>query len=223
VTTEVKGAAATATIDGARGRVDARFDRDKFMVNQRRMSIKEKYYVYDENGAPLIYVERPFKFWGRRTITFYEGDAKAEPLLRLIQTHYWEIWRREYTVETASGEVIARLSRDNIRALFRRCWVIGDADGTRLALARENSVAMSIVRRVVDWIPYVNLAGMLIRTDFDFVAIDGQGNESKVGAFNRKRSVFDKYVLDMSADTGRTIDRRVALAVAVLLDTAEKR
>lgn len=201
----------------------AKFDRDKFLVNQRRMSIKEKYYVYDENGSPLFYVERPFKFWGRRTITFYEGDAKAEPLMRLIQTHYWEIWRREYTVETPDGEVIARLSRDNIRALFRRCWQIGDADGTRVALARENSVAMSIVRRVVDWIPYVNLAGMLIKTDFDFVAIDGQGNESKIGAFNRKVSVFDKYLLDMSADTGRTIDRRVALAVGVLLDTAEKR
>jgi hypothetical protein len=82
---------------------------------------------------------------------------------------------------------------------------------------------MAAVRRVVDFIPFVNLAGLLIKTDFDFVATDASRNTRKIGSFNRRMSFFEKYVLDLSADTGRIVDRRVGLAVAVLLDTAEKR
>ena len=43
------------------------------------------------------------------------------------------------------------------------------------------------------------------------------------GEFNRKFTLFDRYVLDLSADADRTFDRRIALAVGVMLDTGERR
>ena len=201
----------------------AKFDRDKFLVNQRRMSFKEKYYVYDESGGELFYVERPFRFLGKRTVTIYEDDAGREAVLKLTQEHYWEIWRREYMVETPDGQLVARLSRNNVQSLFRRGWKIAGPDGTPIAKVQEDSVPLAIIRRVVDWIPFVALAGLLIKTDFDFIGTGAPGNERKLGSFNRKVSMFDKYVLDMSPDPERVIDRRVALAAGVLLDTAEKR
>jgi hypothetical protein len=45
----------------------------------------------------------------------------------------------------------------------------------------------------------------------------------KLGEFNRKFTLFDRYVLDMTADTSRAIDRRIALALGVMLDACERR
>ncbi len=201
----------------------SKFDRDKFLVNQRRLSINERYFVYDEEGSELFYVERPFRWLGRRNITIYDDDSKQNPVLFITQDHFWEAFHRNYTVKTTGDEVIAKLSRNNIKSLFRRGWEIADAAGTSLAIAREDSVALAFVRRIVNLIPFVDLLGGIIKTDFHFLRRDASGNEEKIGSFDRRISFFDKYVLNLSADPERNLDRRVALAVGILLDTAEKR
>src|SRR5262245_46578295 len=38
---------------------DPVFDRDRFLLRQKALAIKEKYYVTDEHGANLLFVERP--------------------------------------------------------------------------------------------------------------------------------------------------------------------
>jgi hypothetical protein len=47
--------------------------------------------------------------------------------------------------------------------------------------------------------------------------------ETVLGELNRKFTLFDKYVLDLTHDPQRTLDRRVALALGVMLDTGEGR
>lgn len=201
----------------------SKFDRDKFFVNQKRMSINERYFVYDEEGRELFYVERPFRWFGRRTITIYDDESKQKPILFVTQDHYWEAFHRNYKAKTVDGEVLAKLSRNNIKSLFRRGWDIADAAGAPLAIAREDSVILAFVRRLVNLIPFVDLLGGIIKTDFHFIRRDESGNEVKIGSFDRRISLFDKYVLDLSADPERKLNRRVALAVGILLDTAEKR
>jgi hypothetical protein len=44
-----------------------------------------------------------------------------------------------------------------------------------------------------------------------------------IGEFNRKFTILDRYVLDLTADPGRNLDRRIALALGVMLDTGERR
>lgn len=44
-----------------------------------------------------------------------------------------------------------------------------------------------------------------------------------IGEFNRKFTLFDKYVLDLSADRAHELDRRLGVALAILLDTGERR
>ena len=205
------------------GNISPKFERDKFFINQRRLSFKEKYYVYDEQGAQLFYVERPFGWFGRRHIGVFEDDSKREPLLSLTQDHYWEIFHRNYTVADADGQILAILSRNNFTSLFRRGWKIMGPSEAVLARAREDSLLLAALRRIIDFIPFVELIGGIIKTDFHILALDSDGNERKIGAFNRRFSIFDKYVLDLSEDPERKLDRRVALAVGILLDTGEKR
>jgi len=40
-------------------RIDPVFDRDKFLLRQKHLAISEKYYVWDEQENPILYVERP--------------------------------------------------------------------------------------------------------------------------------------------------------------------
>ena len=44
-----------------------------------------------------------------------------------------------------------------------------------------------------------------------------------IGEFNRKFTILDRYVLDMTADPAHELDRRIALALGVMLDTGERR
>lgn len=200
-----------------------KFDRDKFFVNQRRLALREKYYVYDEQGQAILYVERPFRFFGRRNITVYEDDSKQVPALFITQDHFWEMWNRNYTVAALDGSVLARLTRNNIASLFRRGWRIFDPGGAPVAIAREDSIPLAIVRRLLNLIPFVDLLGGLVKTDFHFLRVDAAGNEVKLGSFDRRIGLFDKYVLDLSSDPARSLDRRAALAAGILLDTAERR
>jgi hypothetical protein len=206
----------------------AAFDRDVFMVNQKQLALgKSKYFVYDEGGQPLLYVERPtMRLFGRKApVTFFEDDMAKTPVLVAQQDQGWEFLKREYTlVEAGSETVLARLRRDNIKALFKRTWKIEDPSGALIAIAREDSTFMAVVRRVIDFIPFVGIIGFaLLKTDFHILRVDEQGNERKIGSFDRKIGIADKYVLTLRDDPEQSFDRRVAVALGVLLDTAETR
>ena len=203
--------------------ISPKFARDKFLVNQKRMSLKEKYYVYGEREEELFYVERPFKILGKRNITVFDDDSKRSPVLHIDQKHFWEFGRREYGLFDSEGALIATFYRNNWRSLFRRGWDIFDPDGNVIAKAREDSVGLAIARRLIDFIPFVELLGGLIKTDFHIFTLNERGDEVKIGSFDRRLSLFDKYVMNLSDDRARTFDRRTAVALGVLLDTAEKR
>ena len=55
-----------------------------------------------------------------------------------------------------------------------------------------------------------------------FYILDGSSG-TLIGNFDRKFTLLDRYVLDLSGDPQRTLDRRVALALGVMLDTGERR
>lgn len=208
------------------GSLEYKLDRDLFLVKQKQLTLgSSKYYVSAESGEDLFFAERPvMRLFGRRAdIVIHDDDTKAAaPALTLKQDHGYEFLKREYTLVDANDQVIARLRRDNIKALFRRTWILEDAGGTPIGRALENSAFMSFVRRLVDWIPFVSLIGWAIKTDFDILAENGAG-ERKIGSFNRKFGITDSYVLDLRDDTSRSFDRRIAVGLGILLDTAEAR
>jgi hypothetical protein len=84
-------------------------------------------------------------------------------------------------------------------------------------MAIEDSMVLSLLRRVLG-----SLFGVL-RTNFLLVHQGGAEGESVFGEFNRKLTLLDRYVLDLSGDPERRFDRRVALALGIMLDTGEKR
>lgn len=203
----------------------AKLDGSMFLVNQKHRSwMKSKYYVFDESGAPLFYVERPVKPLQRSDITIYHDDSKAAAVLTIRQDHGYAALHRHYTlIGSESGDPIAHFDRDNIRSLFRRAWTISDPNGGIVAGAREDTAWIAAARRILEWIPYVSILAGFVRTNFRLHVVGEGGAETSVGAFNRKLSFGDKYALDLTDDPQRLLDRRIAIALGILLDTGEAR
>jgi len=251
--------------------IDPVFNRDKFLLRQKALAIKEKYYVTDDQGIPLMFVERPAlltqqlimlgavaaTFFGgtfvmafisgfigttlgaranqaisaagvlavlaatavvfvllvpKRHITFYKDDTKTEPLLEIKQLNKIEFPYANFSILDTAGNMIGSLRKNVLFDYVRRRWQVKNAYGLDVCTAKEDSIILSLLRRT--GIPIF----LFLRTNFIFL----RGNRV-IGEFNRKLTLLDRYVLDLTADTQRTVDRRIALALGVMLDTGERR
>jgi uncharacterized protein YxjI len=252
-----------------RPQADPAFDRDRFHFRQKHLSINQKYYVDDDFGQPLLFVERPshvlrglaaltagivtlvvsaagvvtlagalpegtaagvtvavgllmsvalcfavaIALSAKRHLTFYRDDTKREPLLRIFQDRKFQPVTITYTVADREGKQLARLSSNRLVGVIRKRWYCDAPEGTRLVVVREDSILLSLLRR---WLG--PLFGAL-RTNF--ILLDPAGK--LIGEFNRKLTIRDRYLLTVEADRARTLDRRLALAIGVMLDTGERR
>lgn len=253
-----------------KSQADEAFNRDIFLLRQKHFAINQKYQVSDEQGNPILFVERPTHFWRqvlalvgayavtsvlymgamagvvaasaegengvlgmivflllpvvfvtvamalskKRHVTFYRDEGKREKLLDILQDKKIEFPTRTYTIRDAAGKPLASLKKNYLSNIFRKRWVMRSPGGSVMYVAKEDSIILSLLRRVLG-----PLYGLL-RTNF--LITRGLGN-TVIGEFKRKFTILDRYVLDLSADRRRDFDRRLALALGVMLDTGERR
>jgi hypothetical protein len=152
-----------------------------------------------------------------RHVSVYRDESRARVMLRILQNERVAILTRSYTVQDPTGAPLALLRKHYIHNILRKRWYVEVPPGRLVALALEDSVVLSLLRRVLG-----SLFGLL-RTNFLLVHQGSAEGESVFGEFNRKFTLLDRYVLDLSGDPERRLDRRVALALGIMLDTGEKR
>jgi len=161
-------------------------------------------------GAPAVGIALSVK----RHVSFYRDESKRDRLLEIKQDKKFQPIMATYTVRDARGRPIARFGKNILFNLIRKRWYVWAPNGELQFLAKEDSVILSLLRRLIG-----PLFGLL-RTNFIFLPA---GSEDVIGEFKRKFTILDRYVLDMSADTQQLMDRRIALALGVMLDTGERR
>ena len=150
----------------------------------------------------------------KRHVTFYRDGSKRDRLIEVLQDKKWQPITATYTVRDFRGKPLAKFAKNILYNLIRKRWYIYGPDGRVQFLAKEDSVILSLLRRVLG--PMMGL----LRTNFIILRPD---SEDVIGEFKRKFTILDRYVLDMSGDPQRIMDRRVALALGVMLDTGERR
>lgn len=147
-----------------------------------------------------------------RHVYVFADDSREHLLLAIVQERKLVIVTAPYTLVDGEGRILARIEKNHAYSILRRRWQTFTPDGELLFTAWEDSVAKSLARRLVG-----SLYGVL-RTNFIFTRAG-----AKLGEFNRQFTILDRYVLDLSADPSRLIDRRVAVALGIMLDTGEGR
>lgn len=166
--------------------------------------------------VPVVFLVVSMSARPLRHVTIYRDESRTETLLRILQDQRFAFLTRSYTL-TAAAAPLARFRKNYIHNLLRKRWYVETPAGTRLATAIEDSIVLSLLRRVLG--PFVGSLFGVLRVNFVFVRRDGD----VFGEFNRKLTLLDRYVLDLTADPDRGFDRRIALALGIMLDTGERR
>jgi hypothetical protein len=147
----------------------------------------------------------------------FTDDSKTTELFRIKAQQVWDP-RARYDVTDASGQQIGQLVKAFGKSLLRSTWRLYDAAGNEIAWARERSVFVALLRRLIGLIPFELVDLLPIPYHFDYFVGD-----ERIGGLERILGVRDRYRLDVAGDAERTIDRRVALALAVGMDALQAR
>lgn len=171
------------------------------------------------DGEPFCFVEQArFKF--KEDIRFFADDSKQHELLRILARQRFDP-RARYDVTGSGGEPIGQIQKVFGASLLRSQYTLYDAAGAEAATIRERSLPVALLRRLVGFVPYIGNYADWLPIPYDFEILRG---EELVGMHRRRRWQWrDIYDLDLSADSGRVLDRRLVLAAAVGLDALQAR
>jgi uncharacterized protein YxjI len=186
---------------------------DRFTIDQLIRPMVNLYRI-SAGSTPVAFV-RQKRMAIKEDIRFFADENESQELWRIKARSLMEFGGR-YDVTTPEGEKIGVLGKVFGKSLLRSTWSIMDADEQELAVAKERSVPVAILRRVIDAVPY----GDFIPIPFHFTIDAG---ERHVGDLNRRFGIRDTYDLDVSGDVERKIDRRLAVSLGIALDALQSR
>jgi uncharacterized protein YxjI len=196
------------------------FAHDRFLVDQLIRPIANLYRITPlaageaPLGGPVAFV-RQKKMAIKEDIRFFADESESQELFRLKARSFLDTGGSRYDVTDATDQPIGVLHHVLRKSLFRSTWEVSGANGT-IATAQERSLPMAIARRLVDFVPY----GEWVPIPYNF---DLLVDERVIGHLNRKFQLRDRYVLDLSGDHDRRLDRRLAIALAIGLDALQNR
>jgi len=186
---------------------------DRFTIGQLIRPMVNLYKI-SAGPTPIAFV-RQKRMAIKEDIRFFADENEVRELWRIKARSLMEFGGR-YDVTTPEGETIGVLGKVFGKSLLRSTWSIMDANERELAIAKERSVPIAILRRVIDAVPY----GDFVPIPFHFTIDNG---ERHIGDLNRRFGVRDTYDLDVSGDVERTIDRRLAVSLGIALDALQSR
>ena len=189
----------------------------RFVVNEYEFSLPGS--DGQTPGAPFCFVrQKPFKF--KEDIRFYTDESRGMELMRIKARQRFDPTAR-YDVTAADGSKIGGIQKVFGRSLLRSTYTIFDAQDREVAIATEKSLGIALFRRLVGFIPYIENFANWLPIPYHFVFLQG---EKVLGDHKRQLFKFhDTYTIDMRPDQGRTIDRRLILAIAVGMDALQAR
>jgi uncharacterized protein YxjI len=201
---------------------DDAFAYDRYLVDQLVRPIANLYRVTPlavgetPAGGPVAFV-RQKKLAIKEDIRFFGDESETQELFRIKARSFLDTGGSRYDVTAADGSPIGVLHHQFKKSLLRSTWAIDDPEGNQIALARERNPVTAVLRRVID---FVGDWGALIPIPYNFDILDG---EQELGKMDRKFQLRDRYVLDLSGDHERRLDRRLGIALAIGLDTLQNR
>ncbi len=185
-------------------------------TNQNHFEFRKKFFklaggsfrVLDSSGRLLFYSEqKAFKL--REDIRVYADESKTNEVLSIKTQQVIDFSPTFDVVDPQTGKVGA-LRRKGLKSIVRDQWDLLDAAGNYIGKLEEDSTALALLRRFLT---------NLIPQRYDFFVGD-----RKVGEFRQQFNPFlYRANMDLTADTGNKLDRRLAVAAGILLLAIEGR
>jgi len=169
--------------------------------------------IYDPSGNLVLHSEqKSFKL--KEDMRLYSDKSKTNELLNIKARHVLDIGATYDLTDSRSLQPVGSLRRKGLKAIFARDeWVFLDTQGQEIGIIQEDSLFMGLVRRLIGGLAF------LFPQRYT-VSMGGQ----PVAFFRQHFNPFVlKYDFDLSKDSGKKLDRRLAIAAGILLCAIEKR
>jgi uncharacterized protein YxjI len=185
------------------------FQHDQFVARAKVFDIAPKFHFYDLHGNKIAFLKQKL-FKLKEDIRLYADDSATRELLLIKARHVFDIATTYDVTDATSQQRVGALRRKALKSMLRDEWEILDPNDAVLGFVREDNMTLALLRRFgLNFIP--------------------QGYEFEIGGSRAGSAKQDwnpfvlKMHVDLSADPGRRLDRRLAAAAIVLLLAVEGR
>lgn len=183
--------------------------RVRLMVNQYEVRAEAP----DGSEGEMIAFAQQKRMAFKEQVTLYTDDSKQYPFMGFKARKRIDL-AATYDVTDHDGQPIGNFRKDFKKSLLSSTWHL-EQPGLGITTGSERSQLVAVLRRVWDFIPYVESLPFAWPYHFDFKAGD-----EVVFSVDKKFALRDKYVVDIKDPR---LDRRLVIAQAIALDALQHR
>jgi uncharacterized protein YxjI len=189
----------------------------RLLIRQRVTLMVNRYEVHtvgpnDAEGEMVAYAQQK-RMAFKEQVTIYTDPSKQAVLAAFKARRVIDL-ASTYDVTDHNGQPIGNFRKDFGQSLLRSTWHL-EQPGLGVTTGSERNQFVAILRRVWNFIPYVENLPFAWPYHFDFTA-GGQ----VVFSVDKKFGLRDRYVVDIKDPR---LDRRLVIAQAVGLDALQSR
>ena len=170
------------------------FEFNKALISRDVWGTRTKYHIFDEAGNLLLYIEQPAGFQLKASYLVYPSEQRRQKLLSIQQDKIIQFLPR-YSIADEGGQLIGRMKNKTFSV--NTVWLLSDRGGIEVASIEATEVMLGRPRM----------------PNFKFMV-----KEKRIGEFQKRGN--NQYLLDLSSDSDKSVDRRLALASGIILDVA---
>jgi uncharacterized protein YxjI len=189
----------------------------RLLIRQRVRLMVNQYEVHmegaDGSEGELVAFAQQKRMAFKEEVTIYTDDSKQHALFAFKARKRLDL-SSTYDVTDPQGQPIGNFRKDFKASLLSSTWHL-EQPGLGVTTGSERSKAIAIVRRIWDFIPYVDSLPFAWPYHFDFTA-----NEQETFSVVKKFGLRDRYVVEIKDPR---LDRRLVIAQAVALDALQHR
>jgi uncharacterized protein YxjI len=189
----------------------------RLLIRQRIRLMVNQYEVLTEGAdgseGELVAFAQQKRMAFKEQVTVYTDDNKQHALFGFKARKRLDI-ASTYDVTDPNGQPIGNFRKDFKASLLASTWHL-EQPGLGVTTGSERSKFVAILRRVWNFVPYVENLPFAWPYHFDFTA-----NGQETFTVDKKFALRDRYVVDIKDPR---LDRRLVIAQAVALDALQHR
>jgi uncharacterized protein YxjI len=190
----------------------------RFYVRQRVTLMVNQYEIHpanpDGSEGPLLAFAQQKRMAFKEEVTFYADHAKTRPVFSFKARKRLDLGSG-YDVFDEAGRPLGHFRKEFGLSLMRSTWTLSgpglEASGT------ERNLAIALLRRIWDFIPFLGELWIPFVFHFDFV---DRATGQPVMSSERRKAIRDRYDVDVPDER---LDFRLAASMAVALDALQSR
>jgi hypothetical protein len=188
--------------------MDIAFQYDQYVLKRQFLALTGILRIFNSQNQLVLFIQQKI-FKLKEDIRVYADETKSRELLNIQARQiidfsaYYDVLDSQYSTK------VGGLRREGFRSMVQDEWEVFDPQEKSIGILKEDSLGQALLRRL--------LLGTLIPQNYDLTF----GTE-RVADYKQRFQLF-RYVLDIDfqMDTGKTLDRRLGLAAAILLAIIE--